>query len=744
MDGTAVSSGVITLETAVVDRPRARNELDGATIEDCFVREEVTVLDGRCTTTHVDRSAEIDGIRGEDACLDDRGGVLAEECATLVRSELLVGGADGSVPDREATQDGSLTLGGIEGDQRSVESREIAVDHGLVRSVRRFDRDRLAGEVDRFVVGSGTHQDQRGISRRCVLDRFLDRGVFTRHLEDAIEATRLVAEVGDAIFVLVGEGAVKDLSEVDDAVLVAVGGPFGDVGDRLGGEVVPEPFDWCIGSGSTEGEVVLPTGIAGVVLAPVGEVPGFARDPGPSAVGFTEVGTRGVLEASEPWPEVSIPRFTSARDVFEDPVVLRLRGQRGKVSACRFRGISRCLPVRTQQLDDVPVSVATVLDAPLDRSRAGILAGRRDAVVRAFVEGSVDLIRGVVTDPGSIDLKWIAVKVGDAAADTIGRIVSCDRAAFDDGASAGGPAPAHAAAAGLCDVAGDRGVTQDGRAVEHVDPAAVPSREVVVDRALVEQAVGCERELDAAAVEVSDIAVDRAVGEGGRASAEVEPAAEVCSVEGDDAVLDRGGGGFAVDAAAAGVAIEGGSGGAVAHGEPTKNGTGAFAVDEADEGARKSVDELPVDLGVLGSVDGFDGDRLAGEVDGLEVDAGSDGDGHAFGGGVDRGLDRREVTGHRDRHHVLGEDDAHVESGRDHRDLVKNLGHFALTPVVVSPADHLARGELDHDEVRPDAHRLDRIFRGADADWDITLALGVVTPAFDRAVLEPRHVEAQP
>ena len=64
---------------------------------------------------------------------------------------------------------------------------------------------------------------------------------------------------------------------------------------------------------------------------------------------------------------------------------------------------------------------------------------------------------------------------------------------------------------------------------------------------------------------------------------------------------------------------------------------------------------------------------------------------------------------------------------------------IALAVVVVSPAgDRAVREDCDGVEVaRGDAH--DGVLGGADAAWDIALAVVVPSPAEDRAVRQQRH-----
>ena len=59
---------------------------------------------------------------------------------------------------------------------------------------------------------------------------------------NAIAIDIVIVFVGNAIAIVIGEGAVENLPVVDDAVAVAVGGEFDEVGGNVGGielDVVP-------------------------------------------------------------------------------------------------------------------------------------------------------------------------------------------------------------------------------------------------------------------------------------------------------------------------------------------------------------------------------------------------------------------------------------------------------------------------------------------------------------------------
>ena len=167
-----------------------------------------------------------------------------------------------------------------------------------------------------------------------------------------------VAVIRHGVAIGVRERAIKDLAVVDDAVAVAVGGPFDDRGHVI---AVFSRAPTLVGTRHAYASDDLHPG-AGAHVVPVGEAPRLTRGPCPLPVGIVSAGE-----------DVEVGRVLEYVDELIDEEILAGTRDRHQVATCRKRG-GACIITLLERRGVVlvPVPVSAFFRRPLGRHLADI------------------------------------------------------------------------------------------------------------------------------------------------------------------------------------------------------------------------------------------------------------------------------------------------------------------------------------------------------------------------------------
>ena len=213
----------VALEHAVHDLDRRVEQIETTATVVRLVGSEHRVPDRPRTTLDVDPATEVTRVVVQHAVLDQHRRITYPDARTCRRIGVPAKRRTrAATPNRQAT-DHRVALQAHDRHHRNLEISTVQHHARRIRGVS-SKHEVFRAEVDRLVVDAWRELDHPAL--RNHRDRLGDGRVFAWHVENAVRAAGLVADVRNAVAVFVRERTVQNLPVVDDPVAVAVGGPF--------------------------------------------------------------------------------------------------------------------------------------------------------------------------------------------------------------------------------------------------------------------------------------------------------------------------------------------------------------------------------------------------------------------------------------------------------------------------------------------------------------------------------------